>query len=354
MDRMRFERILVPPDATLRRAAQAIDDGAVEIALVVDHDQRLLGTISDGDLRRALLAGASLDDPLQAAIHPSPVTAPAGTDADTLLAMMTARAIEQIPLLVGDCVIDVAFIHELAGGAETPVILMAGGQGQRLRPLTEQVPKPMLPVGDDGRPLLETMLRQLSVRGFRRVFLAVNYKADVIREHFGDGGDLGLQITYVREERPRGSAGAIALARAELHEPFIVMNADLLTTVSLDALIRTHIRDHNLITVGLRQYKLEVPYGVVEIRDDRVVALREKPTVSFLINAGIYAVDPRAIDLMPKAESVVHMTDLVEAGLAAEERVGTFPIREYWLDIGQLSDYERAHIDYATYFQSAT
>jgi NDP-sugar pyrophosphorylase family protein len=211
----------------------------------------------------------------------------------------------------------------------------------------------MLPVGDDDRPLLETTLRQLAGSGFRRILLTVNYKADIIRNHFGDGQRFGVDISYVEEERPLGSAGAIGLARDALNEPFIVMNADLLTSVSLAALIRTHIREGNLLTVGLRQYKLQVPYGVVELDGERVAALREKPTLSFLVNAGIYAVDPRAVDLLPDTETMVHMTDLVEAALARGEPVGSFPLREYWLDIGQLSDYERAHSDHATYFRGA-
>jgi dTDP-glucose pyrophosphorylase len=352
MDSSRFERLRVGPDATLRQAAQGIDDGGVEIALVVDADQRLVGTISDGDLRRALLRGADLDDGIDVAMYRNPITAPVGTDHDTLLSLMTGHAIEQIPLLEDGRVLDIAFIHDLARAPETPVILMAGGEGQRLRPLTEQVPKPMLPVGDDGRPLLETTLKQLAGSGFRRVVLTVNYRSQVIREHFGDGERFGVDISYVEEDRPLGSAGAIGLARDTLCEPFIVMNADLLTSVSLSALIRMHLREGNLITVGLRQYQLQLAYGVVELQDDRVTGLREKPRISFLVNAGIYAVDPRAIDLMPR-ETMFHMTDLVEAALGAGERVGSFPVREYWIDIGELSDYERAHSDYATYFTTA-
>jgi dTDP-glucose pyrophosphorylase len=352
MDSSRFERLLVGPDATLREAAQGIDDGGVEIALVVDADRRLLGTISDGDLRRALLRGADLDDGIDVAIHPNPISAPVGADREMLISLMTGRAIEQVPLLEDGCVVDVAFIHDVAGAPETPVIVMAGGEGQRLRPLTESVPKPMLPVGDDERPLLETTLRQLAGSGFRRVVLSVNYRADVIRHHFGDGQRFGLDISYVEEDRPLGSAGAIGLARDRLREQFIVMNADLLTSVSLGALIRMHVREGNLITIGLRQYQLKLPYGVVELQDDRVTELREKPRISFLVNAGIYAVDPRAIDLMPK-DTMVHMTDLVEAALGASERVGSFPVRECWIDIGELSDYERAHSDYNTYFTTA-
>lgn len=351
MDQERLQQLLIGSDSTLRDAAQAIDAGGVEIALVVDAERRLLGTISDGDLRRALLAGNALEDSIEVAIHRDPITLPVGTDPVGVLSTMTGRAIEQIPLMEGDRVVDVAFIHDLAGAPDAPVILMAGGEGTRLRPLTEEVPKPMLPVGNEG-PLLETTLRRLAASGFRRILLSVNYKADLIREHFGDGLEFGVDISYIEEDRPLGSAGGIGLVRDTLREPFIVMNADLLTSVSLHALIREHTRKKNLLTIGLRQYRLQLPYGVVELAGEEVGAIREKPTFSFLINAGIYAVDPGAIDLMPEARTTFHMTDVVNAALAAGERVGSFPIREYWLDIGQLSDYERADADFHTYFRA--
>jgi NDP-sugar pyrophosphorylase family protein len=227
---------------------------------------------------------------------------------------------------------------------------MAGGEGLRLRPLTADTPKPMLPVGEQGRPLLETTLAQISKAGFRRVLLAVHYQAQAIEDHFGSGDELGLDIRYVRESSPLGSAGALAVARDELDEPFIVMNADLLTNLNLTALLRFHRQDQNVITVGVRRYALEVPYGVVEIDGTQVTGLNEKPTFGFFVNAGVYAVNPDAVALMPEGSGAFHMTELVDAALLAGHRVGSFPVREYWLDVGQLADYERVHRDHATFF----
>jgi NDP-sugar pyrophosphorylase family protein len=218
----------------------------------------------------------------------------------------------------------------------------------RLRPLTEKTPKPMLPVG--GRPLLETVLGQVRDAGFSRVLMAVNYRAEVIEEHFGDGSRFGVDIEYLHERRPLGSAGALRLAAAELDRPFVVMNADLLTNVKLAALMRFHCEEHNVVTVGVRRYALELPYGVLEMDGTRVRSLREKPSLGFFINAGLYAVDPAAISLISTLSERFDMTDLVEAALAAGARVGGFPVREYWLDVGQLADYDRAHGDHATYF----
>ena len=350
MDPSRFEQLLVGERATVREAIGCIDAGAIEIALVVDERRRLLGTVTDGDVRRALLRGLSLDASVEEVVHRTPVTATEGTPAGQVQLLMTDHGIEQVPLLDGDGrVIDVAFWRDLvAEAASTPVVLMAGGRGQRLRPLTEDTPKPMLRVGD--KPLLETVLAQVREAGFGRVLMAVNYQAEVIESHFGDGAELGLQISYVREPHQLGSAGALALAREELTEPFIVMNADLLTNVNLAALLRFHRDGRNVITIGVRRFQVEVPYGVVELDEDRVTALAEKPAFGFFVNAGVYAVEPAAVALMPDGHQEFNMTELVEAVLARGERVGSFPIREYWLDIGQLADYQRAHDDHATYF----
>ncbi|HXN37065.1 MAG TPA: nucleotidyltransferase family protein [Solirubrobacteraceae bacterium] len=358
MDPAKLERIFVSPQATLRATIEQIDAGAIEIALVVDARRRLLGTVTDGDVRRALLAGAALDDSIDAIesiVHRDPVAVDAGTDDATLLALMTERSVDQIPLVDGERVIDVAFLRDLVSAADgsgaiadSPVVLMAGGAGTRLRPLTEHVPKPMLPVGD--RPLLETVLGQVSDAGFSRVLIAVNYRADVIEAHFGDGSRFGVDIAYLNEGSPLGSAGALRLAASELDRPFIVMNADLLTNVKLPALMHFHCEEGNVVTVGVRRYELELPYGVVEMDGTRVRSLREKPRLTFFVNAGLYAVDPSAVALAAGLPARFDMTDLVEAALVARARVGGFPIREYWLDVGQLADYDRAHSDHATHF----
>ena len=275
-----------------------------------------------------------------------------GASTERLLRMMADHHLEQLPLLDGDGrLVDVAFLrHLVEQRSDSPVVLMAGGQGQRLRPLTDETPKPMLPVGD--KPLLETVLGQVREAGFGKVLMAVNFQAQVIEQHFGDGQEVGLDISYLHEPHALGSAGALNLARAELDEPFIVMNADLLTNVNLSALLSFHKDGGDLITVGVRRFELEVPYGVVEIEDGQVSSLREKPAFGFFVNAGVYAVQPAAVSLLPSELEAFNMTDLVDAALAQGARVGSFPIREYWLDIGQLADYQRAHSDHATYFST--
>lgn len=350
MDPTRLEKIFVPPGATVRAAIESIDAAAIEIALIADDQRRLIGTVSDGDVRRALLAGVTLEDPVERIVHRNPVTAPQGIETAALLALMTSHGIDQVPLLRNGRVVDVAFIRDLVGDDDNPIVLMAGGRGTRLHPLTADTPKPMLPVGD--RPLLERVLGQVRDAGFSRILIAVNYRANVIEQHFGDGAQLGVSIDYLREDEPLGSAGALRLAGSELDRPFVVMNADLLTNVNLAALMRFHRQERNAITVGVRQYALELPYGIAELDGTQIVSLDEKPTHTFFVNAGIYAVDPRAVELMGDRTGRFDMTDLISAALRAELRVGGFPIREYWIDIGQLADYQRAESDHVTVFSA--
>ena len=349
MDSSRFEQLLIAPQSTVRQAIQAIDAGRAHLALVVEPARRLVGTVTDGDVRRALLRGIDLDAPLEDIVQRSPVTIAEGATPAELIAVMRQHGVEQLPIVANGRVIDVALLRDLAEperGGHSAVIL-AGGEGQRLRPLTEQVPKPMLDVG--GRPLLATVLDQVTGAGFGKVFLLVKYRGEEIESHFGDGSSRGIDIRYVHETRPLGTAGGLTFLREELDRPFVVMNADLLTNVDFAALLNFHVAEGNLITVGVKQYQLEVPYGVVELDGTRVTALREKPELRFFVSAGIYALDPSATDFLPDdPQEAFHMTHLVDQALAAGARVGSFPVHEYWLDIGQISDYERANADHAT------
>jgi dTDP-glucose pyrophosphorylase len=352
MDRERFERILIGADATVRRAIKAIDEGVAHLALVVDADQRLVGIVTDGDVRRALLHGTELDGPVTPIVHHGPVTADEGASAEEIAVLMEEHGVEQIPLLRDGRVVDVVVVRDLVHGAhEHPVVIVAGGEGRRLRPLTEETPKPMLDVG--GRPLLETILGQVRDAGFTKVFMLVNYRAEAIESHFGSGEELGLDIRYVREPEPLGSAGGLKFVREELLEPFIVLNADLLTDVNLDALLRFHRVEGNVITIGVKQYVLEVPYGVVDLEGTAVTALREKPELKFFVSAGIYALSPEAVGFLPDRAGQLHMTELIDAALAGGARVGSFPVHEYWLDIGHVGDYERAHEDHTTRLRRA-
>lgn len=347
----KLELLFVRPDQSIRAAITCIDRGARGIALVVDDERRLIGTISDGDVRRAMLAAIDMDTPVSAllerkasSVYPKPVTASVGTDRETLLQTMKEFVIQQIPLLDADgCVVDLVTWEELIPAEDLPLqaVIMAGGIGTRLRPLTEEMPKPMLPVG--GRPLMERIIAQLQQVGIRQVNVTTHYKPEKIIEHFGDGHAFGVALNYVNEDRPLGTGGALGLLPTP-QQPLLVINGDILTQVDFRAMLAFHREHHAEMTVAVRRYVVQVQYGVVECEGPYVRQLQEKPQVGFLVNAGIYLLEPSVYDLIPNGEHF-NMTELIQWLLDAKRTVVSFPVREYWLDIGQQVDYAQAQDD---------
>ncbi len=345
-----LERVLVQSDASVQEAIEAVDRGAVGIALLVDEERHLVGTITDGDVRRAILDRISLNASATVLLkyrpgeYRQPTAAPVQAERSELLRLMQSRAIRHVPLLDDEGrVVGLALLSELIDQPELPLsaAIMAGGYGTRLQPLTEGVPKPMLPVG--GRPLMERIIEQLWAVGIRHVSVTTHYKPEIIAEHFGDGHRFGVQINYVNEEQPLGTAGALGLMESP-EEPLLVINGDILTQVSFQAMFDFH-REHRAdMTVAVRKYEFQVPYGVVETEGVEISSLVEKPSLGFFINAGIYLLEPIVHRYIPNGRRF-DMTDLIECLLADGRRVISFPIREYWLDIGQHGDYEQAQDD---------
>jgi len=346
----KVDRVLIGPAQTLRDALQCIDAGAEGIALVVDAHRKLLGTITDGDLRRAMLAGVDMDSETVAKLLGGrggrrPVTAHAGAGAGALRKLMKDHSLRHIPL-VDDAgrVIELALLRELALGDELPLtaVVMAGGLGTRLRPLTETLPKPMLPVGD--RPVMEHVVEQLQKVGISHVSITTHYKPEAIKAHFGDGRRFGLEIDYVNEEEPLGTAGALGLLK-QPEGPVLVINGDVLTEVNFRSMFDYHVDNQAVMTVGVRQFELQVPYGVVDLEESRVTRLDEKPTYRFFINAGVYLIEPVVFTLIT-GEERLDANDLIERLIADGKKVIGFPIHEYWLDVGRPEDYRQANEDF--------
>lgn len=346
-----LEELLVAPDSSIREVMNCIDRNAQGIALVVDRDRRLLGTITDGDIRRAILAGIDLSIQVTGLLkrkadspYPRPITAPVGTGHPDLLRSMRQHGIRHIPLVdENGRVVDLTTLEDLAPVGSLPInaAIMAGGYGTRLRPLTDETPKPMLPIG--GRPIMEWIIEGLRQAGIRRITLTTHYRAEAITEHFGDGRDLGVQIEYIHEEQLSGTAGSLGL----LHpwsEPLLVINGDILTQVDFRAMLHYHEEQKADMTVAVREYHFRVPYGIVEMEDVRIRGLTEKPTLPFFVNAGIYLLDPVVRSCITKGE-FLDMTDLIMRLLDDGQSVVGFPVREYWIDIGQIADYERAQTE---------
>lgn len=341
----------IGPMQSVRDAITAIDRNEKGIVLITDTDRHLLGTVTDGDVRRAILAGQDLDEPIEnllkrkAAYVPlAPVTARVGTDSAALLRLMQDRVLRHVPLIdAHDRVVEVVTLEELipSGAAPVQAVIMAGGLGTRLAPLTADTPKPMLPVG--GRPVMELIVERLQQAGIRRMHVTTHYRPEKIVEHFGDGRAFDVEIEYLNEERPLGTGGALGLLPVP-REPVLVVNGDILTDVNYRAMVAFHKEHGADLTVAVRRYDFQVPYGVIECSGLYVQALTEKPQLNFLVNAGIYLLEPAVFAFIPTGQAF-DMTDLIQRLLANDRLVVSFPIREYWLDIGEHADYIRADAD---------
>lgn len=343
-----LDAVSIHHDQSIRDALTVIDRNRRGIALVLDDRQHLLGTLTDGDLRRAILAGAALDTPLKVALerkgNAAPVTARVDADHATLLSTMRERVIRHLPLLNEDgAVAGLVTLDELLPDEVIPLqaVIMAGGFGKRLHPLTESLPKPMLPVGD--KPVMELLVNQLREAGIQTVNVTTHFEPEKIKDHFGDGSNFGVAMNYVSEESPLGTAGSLRLLEGS-NEPLLVINGDILTQVDFRAMLAFH-REHKAdVTVAVRQYDFQVPYGVIECVGSMVRTVHEKPVFNFFVNAGIYLLEPSVRECIPEGERF-DMTDLIDHLLAKQRPVASFPIVEYWLDIGQHADYQQAQED---------
>ncbi len=340
----KWKSVLVKPDTPALDVLRLIDSTRLQIAMVVDGEGRLLGTVTDGDVRRALLSGTSLASPVTEIMFRTPTTAAPETDPATLMGLMQAKVLRQIPIVDAEGrVVGLETIMSLMARSEleNPVVLMAGGRGERLRPLTDTCPKPLLRVG--GKPILERILETFLAQGFRRFYISVNYRAEMVESHFGDGSKFGASITYLREDKPLGTAGALTLL-PQLDLPFLVMNGDLLTNVNFAHLLEFHVEQGAAATMCVRDYTMQIPFGVVRAEGNRLVGIDEKPSRTVFVNAGIYVLSPQVLPLLPPGEPY-DMPRLFEAIVAQSGKAAVFPVRDAWLDIGRMDDYERAQQD---------
>lgn len=347
----RLRALFVAPEDSIQRTLSVIDAGAKEIALVVDAEGKLAGTVTDGDIRRGMLRGLDLSAPVAEVMCKSPTCLPVGSSPLSILRLMIRRSFHQMPL-VDDSGRPVALktLSELVKfevGEPRRAVIMAGGRGRRLMPLTSETPKPLLSVGD--RPICETIVRELAAAGITHITLCVNYKADAIRAHFGDGSSFGASIDYVQETEPLGTAGALSLLTDRPTAPFVVTNADLLTKIPFGRLLQFHEQEGFDATLCVRRYGFDVPFGVVRLSGSQVEGIDEKPREELFVNAGIYVLDPCVLDHVQPGEAL-DMPALLDRTREAGRRIGAFPIREYWLDIGNPDDFARAEAEYRRHF----
>ena len=340
-----YKELCIATDGTVADAAQMLERNAQKICLVLD-DGKLVGTVTDGDIRRGLLRGVTINAAVHEVMNKSPRTAVDDSDRDALRALMTGLQIMHVPVIDADgALTGLITLDELVrddAPLENWVVLMAGGLGERLRPLTENTPKPLLQIGD--KPLLQSILESFVEQRFRNFYIAVNYHSDAIKDHFGDGSQWDVNIRYLEEEQRMGTAGALTLLPDAPAQPVIVMNGDLVTRTSFKDLLDFHAEQKSCATMCVREYDFQVPFGVVSTEDQRIVSIDEKPLHRFFVNAGIYVLDPDVIASIPHGERS-DMTQVFERVIADGKETAAFPIHEYWLDIGRIDDLERAKSD---------
>ncbi|MGA2384133.1 MAG: nucleotidyltransferase family protein [Gemmatimonadales bacterium] len=341
--RRRLAALLASGRATVLEAMRAINDGGYGIAFVTAAGGRIVGTLTDGDLRRGLLAGATLESRcLRTLMSREFVSVGLGSGRAEVLDMMRARGITAVPVVDGrGQLVALHTLSDLIGGADRPnwALLMAGGRGERLRPLTEKVPKPMLTVA--GRPILERLVLHLVGHGIRRLYISVNHLASVIERHFRNGRRFGCEIAYLREDAPLGTGGAMTLLPERPRHPLLVLNGDLVTQFDVGRMLDFHRRGRYAVTFGVRPHTVAIPYGVAELRSGRLHALREKPTLHMLINAGIYVVSPQALRLVVRGREFP-ITDLLERCRSRQLRVGAHVIEDEWMDVGRHDELRKA------------
>jgi len=341
-----WRKALVNSDATLEQAIEVLDKAALRIALVVDAGDRLLGTLTDGDVRRALLKHLPLETPVNQVMNGQPKTADQSWTESRILALMEQHELLQLPLVDAEKrVVGLANLHDILNKHrhDNPVFLMAGGFGTRLRPLTNNCPKPMLKVGD--KPILEQILLNFVEAGFHRFYISTHYMPEVIRDYFGNGEKWGINIQYVHEEEPLGTGGALGLLpHDEIDQPLFMMNGDLLTSLNLHSFLEFHETHNGVATMCVREYEHQVPYGVITSEGTRIKSMVEKPVHRFFVNAGIYLLDPVLVKSVEPGTRI-DMPTLLERQIDEGKAVNMFPIHEYWLDIGRMDDFHKAQTE---------
>lgn len=327
--------------AKLSDIIAAIEAGGKQIAIVLSESGKLLGVVTDGDIRRALLAGATMDDSVSIFLRREFLSVTDDISSSDMLNIMKSERVHQLPVLNADgTLVRLEYLDELLQKIQqnVDVVVMAGGRGTRLLPLTADCPKPMLKIG--GRPILEMIVRELVGQGMLNITISVNYLRERIVEHFGDGVKFGANIDYLEEQEPMGTAGALA-DFVPTTDNVLVMNGDVLSTVDYTGLIDFHRASGAVCTMCVRKYETQVPYGVVQIENDQIVGLTEKPVLEQYVNAGIYVLDAQLLDsFKPKGRK--DMTELVLDFLSSGFKVSGFPLHEDWLDVGDMSELMRA------------
>ena len=344
-----FQSLILDKNSTIKDALDIINKGAMQIALVVEND-KLIGIINDGDIIRALLKGYTLESKILDVYHKNPIVCGINDSQDNILNVALRNNVHQIPIIddSGKIIRVESFEHLLQKkDYKNNILIMAGGKGERLLPITKEKPKSLINVGN--KPILQTIIENFSTQGFKNICLSINHKGEQIIDFFGDGKIFGANITYLHEYQRMGTAGSLSLFKIKNDLPFIVMNSDILTSINFESMLNYHIANDAFVTIGVREYLMNIPFGVIELNDNKVVKIVEKPENKYIVSAGIYIFNPGVLKYI-KANEYLDMPTLIKLIIKKNLTVIPFHIREYWKDIGHLKDLEEAKNDYSEFF----
>lgn len=339
-----WQKAILPVNSTLEDIVNNMNNSSFKIVLIVNKNNQLVGTVSDGDIRRGLLKGLDLHSSIEQIVHRGALVVPPGMGSEMVLKIMTANKIQQVPIV--DEKLQIVGLHiwdEIASppARQNLMVIMAGGKGTRLLPLTENCPKPLVEVA--GKPMLEHIIIRAKNEGVSHFLIAINYLGHMIEDYFGDGSKFGVNIDYIREETPLGTAGALSLLVSRPKTPFIVTNGDLITDISYGDLLDFHKHHNAIATMAVRSYEWQHPFGVVQTRGVNIIGFKEKPITRSHINAGIYVLSPEALDGLIKNEPFdmpslfVHLQEQSKTTVA-------YPMHEPWLDLGMPEELKKAQV----------
>lgn len=341
-----WRRVVLPLDSTIKKAVSTLNDTGLQIVLVLDSKDSLLGIVTDGDIRRSLLRGISLDESIETVMRRHSLVVPPEMSRDMVMQLMHANRFRQLPVVdVNHKLVSLHLWDEVAIVADRPnvMVIMAGGMGTRLRPHTENCPKPMLPVA--GKPMMEHIIERAKAEGFSRFIVAVHYLGHLVEDYFGNGEHLEVRIDYLREEIPLGTAGALALLSPRPELPFVITNGDVLSDICYGELLDFHVRNSAVATMAVRLHEWQHPFGVVQTEGVDIIGFEEKPISRTHINAGIYAMNPAALHSLT-ATSYLDMPSLFAKLQTEGKRIVAYPMHEPWLDVGRPDDLLRARTTY--------
>jgi len=338
-----WRHAILPIEATIGDAIRNLDESAIKIVLVVNQGNLLEGIVTDGDIRRGLLRGFGINSALNNIIHRNALVVQPGLERDLVMQLMLANKIQQIPIVdKSHHIVGLHLWNEINTQPSRPnlMIIMAGGMGTRLRPFTQDCPKPLLPIA--GKPMLQHIIERAKLAGFNNFVLSIHYLGHMIEGYFGNGRDFGVNIEYIKELSPLGTAGALSLFERSPQHPFVVTNGDVITDIHYDELLDFHIHNGADATMAVRMHEWQNPFGVVQIDGVDIVSLEEKPIFRSHINAGIYVLEPSVLSYL-EVNAYCNMPTLFERLKNNERRTVAYPMHESWLDLGRIEDLEQAH-----------